>query len=364
MSFPRSLAALIAAAALALSMNACGHAPDDSAPLPPASPIPQLSLAHKGKPLIAIVTDNDGSETTDTVIPFAILSQWGGADVQIISTHGGPVTLMPALELSTSHSLASYDAAHPRGADIVIVPALHHPDRPEIATFLRQQADKGAILMSICEGAEVLARAGLLEGHRATSHFYALPRLAQKFPKVTWLENRRYVFDGDRISTSGVSAALPASLALVEALSDPATAQGLASRLGLPDTSDRHRSTAFAIGPQGYATAATNLTAFWGHERFGIPLSPGFDELALALQADSWSRTYRSQITATSAGPNATSRHGLIVATQPGNGSLIPLPLTQGPALQVLEQSLGLISKRYGPSTASLVRTQLELPLP
>lgn len=364
MPFPRSILALFAAAALGLSINACGHAPDLAAPQAPATPIPSLTPAHKGKPLIAIVTDNDGSETTDTVIPFAILSEWGGADVQIISTRGGPVSLMPALELATSPSLASYDAAHPQGADLVIIPALHHPDRPEIAAFLRRQAARGAILMSICEGAEVLARADLLKGHRATSHFYALPRLKRKFPQVGWLENRRYVFDGKVITTSGVSASLPASLALVAALSDPATARGLARRLGLPQPSDRHRSTAFAIGPKGYATAAVNLAAFWGHERFAIPLSPGFDELALALQADSWSRTYRSQVTATAAGPSQTSRHGLTFATQAGNGTLTPLPLAQGPAPQVLQQSLGLIAGRYGPATADFVRTQLELPLP
>nr|QQZ51993.1 DJ-1/PfpI family protein [Phenylobacterium glaciei] len=77
---------------------------------------------------------------------------------------------------------------------------------------------QGATIVSICEGARVLANAGLLHDRRATTHWSALKGLTKAYPDTTWVRDRRYVQDGAVISTTGVSASIPASLALVEAI--------------------------------------------------------------------------------------------------------------------------------------------------
>lgn len=61
------------------------------------------------------------------------------------------------------------------------------------------------------------ANAGLLEGHRATGHWYSLPSL-QKFSGTTWIRDQRYVSDGVVVTTTGVTASIPASHALGEAI--------------------------------------------------------------------------------------------------------------------------------------------------
>ncbi|MCY1366033.1 hypothetical protein D9M69_529100 [compost metagenome] len=116
--------------------------------------------------------------------------------------------------------------------------------------------------------------------------------------------------DGKLVTSSGVSAALPVSLALVEAIAGPARAASLAREIGLSDWSPRHDSQAFAFGAGGYLTAAGNYLAFWRHESLALPLQPGLDEATLALRADAWARSWRTSVLATGSGP-VRSLHGL-----------------------------------------------------
>jgi|SRR4029077_1432363 hypothetical protein len=57
----------------------------------------------------------------------------------------------------------------------------------------------------------------------------------------------------------------------------------------------RYDSAAFKFTRSFALTAIGNVLAFWNRERLGIELSPGVDEVSLALVADAWSRTYRSR---------------------------------------------------------------------
>ncbi|WP_309667837.1 DJ-1/PfpI family protein [Tabrizicola sp.] len=120
----------------------------------------------RARPLIAIVADNAGTETTDFLVPLGILRAAGVADVVTVSTLSEPVTLMPALTVLADMTLDDFTAAYPAGADVVIVPALHDPNTPAIVDWLKQQHAQGATVMTICEGAWVAAAAGVLDGKR------------------------------------------------------------------------------------------------------------------------------------------------------------------------------------------------------
>ncbi|MGH2901745.1 MAG: DJ-1/PfpI family protein, partial [Solirubrobacteraceae bacterium] len=158
------------------------------------------------RPVIAVLAHNDGTETTDFLIPYGVLSESGAADVYPVALRAGDVELMPALRVRVPLDLAAFDANHPGGADYVIVPAMHHSDDPVIGTWLRRQAASGATLVAICDGAWVLAEAGLLDGHSATSHWFTVEKLRKRVPGMTWVEDRRYVVDGKIVTTTGVSA--------------------------------------------------------------------------------------------------------------------------------------------------------------
>src|SRR3546814_9877366 len=104
------------------------------------------------------------------MIPYAVLTRSGIADVIVVAPERSPIAMMPALSIRPQSTLGAFDSAHPEGADYVIVPAFHHDDREgPILDWLRKQAVSRATIIGICEGVKVVGRAGLLDGRRARS---------------------------------------------------------------------------------------------------------------------------------------------------------------------------------------------------
>src|SRR6185295_17439886 len=204
------------------------------------------------------------------------------------------------------------DAARPAGADLVIVPAVHAPSDARLIGWLSAQAAHGATLVGICDGVWPVAATGVLEGKRATGHWYSLDGLQAKYPATTWVRDRRWVRDRSVMTTTGVTASIPASLALIEEIAGPERARDVANRLGIHAWSAEHDSTRFALSARDVGIAAWNWIGFWSWERVGIPIAPGVDEIALALTADALARTYRTSVVAVSRTPGPVrSRHGI-----------------------------------------------------
>jgi cyclohexyl-isocyanide hydratase len=95
------------------------------------------------------------------------------------------------------------------------------PDSPYLR-YLRQIAAGATWVCSVCEGALLLARAGLLDNHRATTHWYFVACL-QSFPKITVdTEHERFVVSqnafGNRLTGGGISAGLDEALKLISLL--------------------------------------------------------------------------------------------------------------------------------------------------
>ena len=93
---------------------------------------------------------------------------------------------------------------------------------PALQSYLRAAAPKADVVGSVCTGALVLGAAGLLEGHRATTHWaYSgeIEKLGARYVRERWVE------DGKLVTAGGVSAGIDMALALVARLTDAATAQ-------------------------------------------------------------------------------------------------------------------------------------------
>jgi transcriptional regulator GlxA family with amidase domain len=359
-------------AAVAVLLSAAAPSPEGPARAQPAAQVAaatrsdRLTLpppkAGRSRPLVVVIADNAGAETTDFVIPYGVLKESGLAEVRSLSTEAGPVQLFRSLTVRADQTLADFESEQPAGADIVVVPAQIRADNPVLLAWLRSQAARGATIVSVCEGARVLANAGLLEGRRATTHWHALPELAKRHPGATWVRDRRYVQDGPIISTTGVSASVPMSLALVEAIGGTPAATALAQRLGASSWSAEHRTADYRLSALDYAHALFALGAFWRHETLQAPLTDGFDEIALALQADAWSRTFRASVaTAHSGRQPVVSRRGLVfIPDAEPNPGLRPLPVSASPPLQQLDAAVADIRNRYGERAARLTALGLE----
>jgi putative intracellular protease/amidase len=112
--------------------------------------------------------------------------------------------------------------------DVLLVPGGDVRGQVNSATVLKwvQDASKNAeIVMSVCNGAFILAKAGLLDGMEATTTAGLIPLLRQEAPKVKVVDDRRYVDNGHIITTAGLSSGIDGALHVIERLYGRGTAQ-------------------------------------------------------------------------------------------------------------------------------------------
>jgi transcriptional regulator GlxA family with amidase domain len=329
-----------------------------------ARTIAALAPPKRSRPLVAVIAGSRGGEATDFLIPFDVLSRSQVADVRALAIREEPLPLIPALTIRPHATLAAFESEHPEGADYVVVPAMHEQD-PEIIAWLRKQVATGATIVGVCEGARLLAEAGLLDGRRATTHWHAIDDVQRASPSMTWERDRRYVVDRGVVTTTGVTASLPVSLALVEAIAGADRARTVAVELGVQTYDARHNSAAFRLTARHVATAARNWLAFWTHQTLGLQIADGVDEIALAFTADAFSRTYRSRAVTVASVPTVRSLSGIEIVVDHTTRDQVDdmlSPLVGADPGRALERALAEVAARYGESTSAFVALQLEYP--
>ena len=319
------------------------------------------------RPVIAVVGFNAATEVTDYVVPYGVLAEAGVADVVALGTSEGPIQMKPALRFEAQATIHAFNARYPDGADYVVVPNVYEGENdPALLEWLRLQAAKGATMVGICDGVPTLANAGLLQGRRATTHWRTIDRLAGKHPGTQWLKNRRYVADGKIITTSGVSASIPISMALIEAIAGRAHAQEVGQRLGVSEWSPTHNSEQFSLTSKHLLTVLSNKAMFWRHEALGVEVRPEIDEIRVALVADAYGRTRRTEALSVAASNQpVVTRRGLTLLPDRVTGrsdaprTLVP-DYEQLPPVHALDASLESIASSYGKPTAAFVALTME----
>ncbi len=143
-----------------------------------------------------------------------------------------PVTATGGLRVIPDHGLETAP-----GMDMLVVPGGFGVRRlledESLLAWLRQVRATARHVASVCTGSLLLARAGLLQGRRATTHWGSLERLGALDPSITVVRDQRVVEDG--ITTSaGVAAGLDMALTLVERLCGREVAAETARYIELP----------------------------------------------------------------------------------------------------------------------------------
>lgn len=323
-----------------------------------------LGPPKRTRPLVAVVLESGGSEVTDALVPFGVLSESGLAEVVVLSERTDPVHLFPALTVRPQQAWGAFDRMHPDGADYVIVPACHRADASALVEWIQRQAAKEARIVGVCAGAVTLAAAGLLDGKRGTTHWYERRRLLRTAKDMDWIANRRYVVDGTVVTTTGVTASIPLSMALVEAIAGRRAAETLATKLGVDDWSAAHDSSRYGLHASALLTALSGRLSPWNRARIGVPAPPGVHEISLALAVDAWARTDRARPVPVGEAHSVTTRNGLELRTlspPPDRLRMVPAPEAHQPARQ-LDRTLATIRRVHGRSVAEWVALQLEYP--
>lgn len=104
-------------------------------------------------------------------------------------------------------------------------------DEAAIVTWLARAIRPGIRLVSICSGALLAARAGLLDDHDCTTHHGCVAALARLAPKARIRENRLFVEDGDRLTSAGITAGIDLMLHIVAQMAGPGCALAVARYL-------------------------------------------------------------------------------------------------------------------------------------
>lgn len=99
---------------------------------------------------------------------------------------------------------------------------------PAMLDWLKTASTGAGIIMSVCTGSALLASAGLLDGRRATSNKMSFSWVRQQGPDVDWVARARWVEDDRFFTSSGVSAGMDMSLAVISRLLDRAAADKVA----------------------------------------------------------------------------------------------------------------------------------------
>ncbi len=156
-------------------------------------------------------------------------------DFAVASIDDTPVPTSDGWSIVTPHRL---DVAE--RADLVIVPATEGSDHwpAELLAVLRATVERGARVMSICNGAFALGEAGLLDARECTTHWRHSARLAAAFPAARVNPNVLYVCDGPVLTSAGSAAGLDLCLHLIREEHGEAIANVVARRMVMPPFRD------------------------------------------------------------------------------------------------------------------------------
>jgi transcriptional regulator GlxA family with amidase domain len=191
------------------------------------------------RPRRVVVVLFDQVQILDVTGPTEVFSQAERASerpeyaLELVAPQAGPVTTSSGVQLTAERSLDSC-----RGAIDTLVVAGGLGTRAaaqdeHLVSWLRLATRRSRRVASVCTGAFLLARAGVLDSRRATTHWAACPALARSYPSIDVDPDPIFVRDGNVYTSAGVTAGIDLALALVEEDLGPGRALDVARSLVL-----------------------------------------------------------------------------------------------------------------------------------
>jgi len=159
------------------------------------------------------------AEVLDFAGPFEVFSTAarvaGEACFQplLISEDGDAVKARAGFQVDADHSIDD----HPELDLLIVVGGVHTAEmkNERVLSWLDEQAVKVPVVASVCTGAFILAAAGVLIDQQVTTHWEDQADLAEQFPRLQVVSGRRWVDQGARLTSGGISAGIDMSLHLV-----------------------------------------------------------------------------------------------------------------------------------------------------
>ncbi|MBY7144844.1 DJ-1/PfpI family protein [Virgibacillus sp. NKC19-3] len=179
----------------------------------------------------------DEVEVLDFAGPFEVFSVTTIEDgekpflVETVSEKGNLINARNGLKVQPDYSFDNMPSF-----DILIIPGglgarereIHNDN---VIKWIAAQMPNVEIMTSVCTGALLLAKAGLLKGKKCTTHWASLDRLEREFPEVDVQQDVKFVDAGNIVTSGGISAGINMSFHIVQRLLGSKTAQKTARRM-------------------------------------------------------------------------------------------------------------------------------------
>ncbi|HEX3131121.1 MAG TPA: DJ-1/PfpI family protein [Thermoanaerobaculia bacterium] len=233
---------------------------------PNATPVPgQTGPAAdlpKDRPLRAGILVVNGVYNTELAAPFDVLQHTRfhtqpGMEVFTVSPDGQPITTFEGLKLTPDYAFANAPAI-----DVLVVPSARGSmdadlQNQALIDWVRKTGSQARNVISLCDGAFILAKADLLQGIPATTFPDDYGRFSQQFPDVDLRINVSFVDAGKVITSQGAARSYEATMHLVNRLYGRQVAAGIGKGLLVPWPPDPDTMTARIVEPTAPSTSPT-----------------------------------------------------------------------------------------------------------
>src|SRR4051794_14241787 len=282
-----------------------------------AGHLPTNRPTSGGPLVVAVALGTSGTVASDAIAPYEVFATSPkfsvytiAATAEAVPTRSGPYIVPP-------HTFADTATGRAPRPDVVVVPAVDDPDGPQEAplrAWITDQAERGARILGVCNGAQVLAATGLLDGRTATAHWSTLGALRRQRPQVHWLAGRRFVQDGPVTTTAGITSGIPGALQVMADLAGPDEATRVGQVVRYPNWSVHGDAT---IPTQSFSVAdlpvGLNALIPWGRPTIGVALTDGVGEIDVASTFEVYSSSYTARMIPIATNPAVTTKHGMVL---------------------------------------------------
>jgi putative intracellular protease/amidase len=170
----------------------------------------------------------DGVQIIDYTGPYETFGHVYNDDapafnIYTVSEKTNPITTSMGMSVNPKYSFEN--APKP---DVLLIPGgdvRGQLDNPTVLRWVQEKAQGAEIVLSVCNGAFILAKTGLIDGMEATTTAGLIPRLREAAPKVKVVDDRRFVDNGKFITAAGLSSGIDGALHVIERLYGKGSAQ-------------------------------------------------------------------------------------------------------------------------------------------
>jgi putative intracellular protease/amidase len=236
---------------------------------PGSCPICGMALVPRTPRVTVAIMVFDYVQIIDFTAPYEVFGE-AGFGVFTVGPTREPVTTVMGMKVTPD-----YDFASAPPADVVVFPGGGvNTDDARIVDWVKQRSAQSKVVLSVCNGAFWLAKAGLLDGLTATTTNGRIEELRAGFPKVRVVRDRRWVDNGKIVTAAGLSSGIEGALHVVEKLQG----QGKARTVGLHLEYDWR--------PESRWTRASLADRYVGHLEIGDDVSS--QEMSSYGDLDHW----------------------------------------------------------------------------